>query len=114
MNWNVFWDVLKVLLIPLAIWYFERQIEVRDNKREREYTARKREQDAQQKKMTDMTFLMMERIDNLSEMTHLMAKKLHDAGIINGDLEDMDKKYKGLNDEYQKSLKSLALEVLNK
>ena len=57
---------------------------------------------------------MMDRIDSLSEMTQLMAKKLHDAGIINGDLEIMQNKYSGLNAEYEKTLRHLATEVLNK
>ena len=57
---------------------------------------------------------MMERIDSLSDMTQLMARKLHDAGIINGDLEDMNQKYQGLNNNYERELKRLALDVLNK
>ena len=59
-------------------------------------------------------FLMMERVDNCAEMTHLMAKKMHDAGIINGDLEELDSKNKKLNDKYNDHLRNLALEVLNR
>lgn len=114
MNWSVLWDILKVAIIPVAIWYVQRQITTRDERREREYADRKREIDAQNKKAEEMQFLMMERIDNLSDTTHLMAKKLHDAGIINGDLEELDDKYKGLDAQYHESLKRLALEVLNK
>ncbi len=58
--------------------------------------------------------LMMSRMDNVSDMTHLMAKKLHDAGIINGDLKELDEKYKELDSNYDKNIKKLALEVLNK
>ena len=58
--------------------------------------------------------LMMSRMDNVSDMTHLMAKKLHDAGIINGDLKELDEKYKHLDSQYDKNIKKLALEVLNK
>lgn len=114
MNWNTVWDVFKVVIIPLAIWYFEKQVAVRDARREREYQERKREIDEAQKRNTDLQFLMLERMDNLSETTHLMAKKLHDAGIINGDLEELDDKYKGLDAKYHDSIKRLALEVLNK
>ena len=109
----VIWDIIKIFLIPLCIWYFERQVEKRDDKREKEYNARKRELDEQQRKNNEMQFLMMERIDNLSETTHLMAKKLHDAGIINGDLEELDDKYKGLDAKYHETLRRLALDVLN-
>ena len=59
-------------------------------------------------------FLMMGRVDNAAEMTHLMAKKMHDAGIINGDLEELDSKNKKLNDKYNEHLRNLALEVLNR
>jgi hypothetical protein len=62
----------------------------------------------------DNMFLMMERVDNCAEMTHMMAKKLHDAGIINGDLQELDDKNKELNGKYNDHLRSLALEVLNK
>lgn len=58
--------------------------------------------------------LMMSRMDNVSDMTHLMAKKLHDAGIINGDLKELNDKYKELDSKYDKNIKKLALEVLNK
>ena len=39
------WDVLKLLVIPLSIWFFEWKFEKRDEKREREHIDRKREQD---------------------------------------------------------------------
>ena len=39
----VIWDIVKIFLIPLCIWYFERQVEKRDDKREKEYNARKRQ-----------------------------------------------------------------------
>ena len=38
-------DVLKFLIIPLCLWYFEWRMEKRDDKREREYSERKKEQD---------------------------------------------------------------------
>lgn len=116
----VVWDVCKVLVFPVCLFLLERQISKRDTIREREeaerkqeYLARKHEIEEQQRKNNEMQFLMMERIDNLSDMTHLMAKKLHDAGIINGDLEELEDKYKGLDAKYHESLKRLALEVLN-
>lgn len=108
------WEFVKIAIIPLAIWYFEEQVKKRDDRRKKEYAERKRELDEAQRKNTEMQFLMMERIDNVADMTHLMAQKLHEAGTINGDLDALDEKYKELNSEYSKTLKSLALEVLNK
>ena len=71
-------------------------------------------QEKREKLRDDNLFLMMQRVDNCAEMTHMMAKKLHDAGIINGDLEELDSKNKELNNKYNDHLRSLALEVLNK
>jgi len=56
--------------------------------------------------------LMMERVDNSAKMTHLMATKLHDAGIINGDLKELDEENKKLNRKYDENIRDLALEVL--
>jgi len=112
--WPILWELFKLGVIPLCLWLFQRQVAERDDHRENEYTERKRELDAQQKKNTEIQFLMMERIDSLSDLTQMMAKKLHDAGIINGDLEHMNQKYEGLNSDYEKSIKNLALKVLNR
>lgn len=112
--WPILWEIVKLAVVPLCLWLFQRQVAKRDNHRENEYSMRKRELDAQQKKNTEIQFLMMERIDSLSDLTQMMAKKLHDAGIINGDLEHMKEKYEGLNSDYEKSIKNLALKVLNK
>ena len=108
-SWSYLWEVAKILIIPLAIWYFERQIQRRDDKREREYAARKEEQRRQQKQNTDIQFLMMQRLDKLSEMVHLMAQKLHDQGVINGDLEKLDAKYRELDAAYEDEVMRLAL-----
>ena len=47
--WIKIFDLLKQLAFPLAIWYFEWRMEKRDDKREREYIARKKEQDRKDK-----------------------------------------------------------------
>ena len=73
-----------------------------------------RTQDHREDLRNENEFLMMTRIDALADMTHLMANKLHDAGVINGDLEELNAKYQELDDKYQKNLKHLALEVLKK
>ena len=102
------WEFCKIAIIPLCIWYLQKQITIRDDRREREYTERKREIDAQAKQNADIQFLMMQRLDKLSEMTHLMARKLHDQGVINGDLEILDKKYKELDEQYEEEVRRLA------
>ena len=56
--------------------------------------------------------LMMDRVDNSAKMTHLMAVKMHDAGIINGDLKELDEENKKLNEKYNENIKKLAMEVL--
>ncbi len=58
--------------------------------------------------------LMMDRLDNVADMTHLMAQKMHDAKIINGDLEELDAKYRKLNEKYEDNIKSLAHEILRR
>lgn len=71
-------------------------------------------QNRREKLRDENLFLMMERVDNSAEMTHMMAQKLHDAGVINGSLKELDEKNKALNEKYNKNLKELALEVLSK
>ncbi len=43
--WPIIFDLLKLLVIPLCIWFFEWKMEKRDDKRDSEDDARKREQD---------------------------------------------------------------------
>ena len=119
--WQISWELIKLAVLPLCLYYFQRmqnrrdaEAKARDAKREKEFAERKRELEEQQKKNTEIQFLMMERMDSVCDMTQMMAKKLHDAGIINGDLEEMNQKYAGLNSQYESSIKSLALKVLNK
>lgn len=71
------------------------------------------EVDAREKIRDENQLLMMARVDNCAEMTHLTARKLHDAGIINGDLDALDRKNKELNERYENHMRTLALKVLN-
>lgn len=57
---------------------------------------------------------MMIKMDKLGDLTVLMAKRLHDVGIINGDLEEVKNDYKAADDAYDKNIKKLAAEVLRK
>ena len=67
-----------------------------------------------QHKKTENELLMMVKMDKLGDLTVLMAKRLHDVGIINGDLEEVKKDYKAADDAYDKNIKKLAAEVLRK
>ena len=70
--------------------------------------------DHREKLRDENQLLMMDRVDNSAKMTHLIAQKLHDAGIINGDLKELDEENKKLNKKYNDNMKELAFEVLNK
>ena len=93
------WEFLKIAVFPICLWLFEKKI----NQREKNL-------DEQAK----IQYLLMQRIDKLSEMTHLMAVRLHEKKIINGDLEALDKKYKELDEAYEEEVKRLALVVYSK
>lgn len=103
------WEIIKIAVLPLCIWFLQRKITQRDDKREAEYENQKRVLDEQTKRNNDVQYLLMQRVDKVSEMTHLMAVKLHEKRIINGDLEALDKKYKELDEEYDEEVKRLAL-----
>ena len=70
--------------------------------------------DRREKLRDENQLLMMDRVDNSAKMTHLIAQKLHDAGIINGDMKELDEENKKLNKKYNENIKELAFEVLNK
>ena len=77
---------------------------------EKQYEA----QEKRERLRDENLFLMMERVDNCAEMTHMMAQKLHEAGVINGGLKELDERNKTLNEKYNANLRSMALEVLNR
>ena len=39
---------------------------------------------------------------------------MHDAGIINGDLEEVKRQYKKADEDYDKHLKRLAAEIMRR
>ena len=49
--------------------------------------------------------LMLCRTDKMHEMVELMATKLHDKGIINGDLAELQKRYEITDREYEEYLR---------
>lgn len=67
-----------------------------------------------QQTKTESDFLLWTKIDMQGELIELMALKLHEAGVINGDLEEVKKKYKQASDDYEKHIRHLAAEVLRK
>ena len=67
-----------------------------------------------QKTKSQNDFLLWTKIDKLGDLTCMMAKRMHDAGIINGDLEALKDEYKAADEEYEKHVRKLAAEVLRK
>lgn len=76
----------------------------------RQFDQIRKWQDAKQ----ENELLMMIKMDKLGKLTQLMAKRLHDVGIINGDLEELQKEYKAADEDYERNIKKLAAEVLRK
>ena len=111
---SVIWEITKVVVLPVCLFLWQRAVNKMDSKRKQE----REEADSKRKKEIEeaerLQYLQMQRMDKLSEMTHLMAKKLHDKGVINGDLQALDKKYKELDDEYEDEVHRLALRYSKK
>lgn len=59
-------------------------------------------------------FLLWTKIDKLGQMTNLMANKLHEAGIINGDLKELYQEYRTADQKYNDNLKEMAAEIMRK
>lgn len=57
---------------------------------------------------------MWTKIEHMGNLIELMAAKLHEAGVINGDLEELKKDYKQASEDYDKHIRHLAAEVLRK
>lgn len=104
-----FWQLITALIVSSGI-VGAIVAAVVNNQVSKQYAARKAVEDLRD----ENELLMMDRIDNAAEMTHLMAKKLHDAGIINGDLSALDQKNAELNEKYEGNMKELARKVLYK
>lgn len=67
-----------------------------------------------QQTKTDNDFLLWAKIDKLGDLTCLMAEKMHEAGIINGDLEQVKRKYKEADEDYEKNIHKLAAEIMRR
>ncbi len=107
--WQAILTILGSILGTSGIMYFV-MTKIVARKMDKRYA----EEDERDKLSDENMFLMMERVDNCAEMTHMMAQKLHDAGIINGCLKELDEKNKELNEKYNKNLRELARKVLSR
>ncbi len=67
-----------------------------------------------QQTKTDNDFLLWTKIDKLGELTCLMAEKMHEAGIINGDLEQVKQNYQKADEDYEKHIRRLAAEIMRR
>ena len=67
-----------------------------------------------QQTKTENDFLLWTKIDKLGDLTCMMAEKMHDAGIINGTLEEVKKQYQKADEDYDKHLKHLAAEIMRR
>jgi len=67
-----------------------------------------------QRTKSQSDFLLWTKIDKQGDLTVLMAEKMHEAGIINGDLEEVKRQYKQADEDYEKHLRKLAADVLRK
>lgn len=59
-------------------------------------------------------FLMMEKLGKTCDLSQLTAQKLHEAGIVNGDLEAINCACKKADEDYEKHIHQLAVEVLKR
>lgn len=67
-----------------------------------------------QKTKTESDFLLWSKIDKMGDLTLLMAKRMHEAGIINGDLDAVKQQYKEADAKYEDHIRHLAAEVLRR
>lgn len=86
MDWAVVWDVLKVVIVPLCLYLFQRQIDRRDqeivrrdDKREQEYIERKKQQDLKDK-------MIMRGLKTISDCQYEVVYQMQ-TGKHNGGLE---------------------------
>lgn len=63
--------------------------------------------ESREKNRARLEKIMILRADKMSEMVELMAKKLHDGGIINGDLEELEHTFQLVDKDYEDYLRDL-------
>lgn len=67
------------------------------------------ELDSKKKSQAKYEGLLLKKIDKLAELVELMARKLHDAGVINGDLERIRSSYKTVDEEFDQYMNEVVV-----
>jgi hypothetical protein len=67
------------------------------------------ELDAKKKSQAKYEGLLLKKIDKLSDLVELMARKLHDAGVINGDLERIRTLYHTADEEFDQYMNEVVV-----
>lgn len=84
--WPILWDIVKAAIIPFCIWYFQKKMDERDrdmvrrdDRREREYDERKKQQDLKDK-------MIMRGLKTISDCQYEVVYQMQ-TGKHNGGLE---------------------------
>jgi len=84
--WPILWDIVKVAIIPFCLWYFQKKMDERDrdlvrrdDRREREYDERKKQQDLKDK-------MIMRGLKTISDCQYEVVYQMQ-TGKHNGGLE---------------------------
>lgn len=84
--WPILWDIVKVAIIPFCLWYFQKKMDERDrdlvrrdDRREREYAERKKQQDLKDK-------MIMRGLKTISDCQYEVVYQMQ-TGKHNGGLE---------------------------
>ncbi len=63
----------------------------------------------QKKQQQKLEKILVTKLDKLSVIVELMARKLHDAGVINGDLEKVQKDYAEIDEMYDEFIRDIIV-----
>lgn len=63
----------------------------------------------QKKQQQKLEKILVTRLDKLSVFVELMAQKLHDAGVINGDLEKVRSDYAEIDEMYDEFIRDIMV-----
>lgn len=80
------WDLLKLLVVPLCLWYLEWRTEKRDDRRALEEAARKKEEAARKKEEDQKTRMILHGLWILSDCQYEVIYDLKN-GEHNGGLD---------------------------
>ena len=63
----------------------------------------------EKKQQQKLEKILVTKLDKLSVIVELMARKLHDAGVINGDLEKVQKDYAEIDEMYDEFIRDIIV-----